>query len=495
MTSKTAAPGFRVIEGSGARRALIDRIALPEVPRMSASELAADMAEVFALGLVQDLRANALTDPHRVAQIDDRTRFTMHELLCELRNLSWFDSRVARVKTGPADLSSPAGSGDADHRRAIRRNGDGQLTLECLLRGGIALRGGGPVMSAFWDSDHAVRAPVDPKEDCPGEDAPMSVWLGWCARQSQAGLRLPGTDAPASRRGSLGDRADALHGTPAARPFHNAALVALARGTEIDEGLQAAGGWTGARLFALMAEAEVLARRFAQMNAGRPNRMPRPAVTAARMTVWLAQEERQFGFQSVPYREAADELATNAPGLLHWVTRANQARRGAQRFEQSLFLPLSRPESQHLTPSDLAAHAIVAGALATLIKAVFDTSRRAQLQMVGKDGPAFAVEDQIDRLAANVALMRCVSGGYFPAENHQDLRLGQAIALQFLRQRLTGDNRSAALCFRDFDGRNLQILAHPRHFGRGHAELRCDGAPIAWPQEADHPAAHLTQVV
>ncbi|MGP6086722.1 bromoperoxidase [Antarctobacter jejuensis] len=494
MTCKKAAPGFQVINGGGARRALIDRIALPEVPQMSAAELAADMAEIFALGIVQDLRANALTDPHRVVRIDSTTRFTMHELLCELRNLSWFDSRVANPVSVPA-VSSPAGSGDAGHRRATRRNGDGQLTLQCLLRGGVALRGGGPVMSAFWESDHAVRPPVDPAEEAPGEDAPMSAWLGWCARRSQAGLRLPGGDAPASRRGSLGDRTDALHATPAARPFHNAALVALARGTGFDEGLSPADRWTGARLFALMAEAEVLARRFARIGTGLPNRLPRPAVTAARMTVWLAQEERQQGSHGALYRDAADELAASAPGLLHWVTRANQAQRGPQRFEHSLFLPLTRQERQHLNPSDLAAHVVVAGALSTLIKAVFDTSRRAQLQMVGQDGPALALEDQIDRLAANVALMRCVSGGYFPAENHQDLRLGQAIALQCLRQRLTEDNRSAALSLRDFDGRSLQILAHPRHFGRGHAELRCDGTAIAWPCEVSNPAAHLTQVV
>lgn len=495
MACKTAEPVFRVIDGGGARRSLIDRIALPEVPRMTASELAADMAEVFALGLVQDMRTNALTNPHQVVRIDNRTRFTMHELLCELRTLSWFDALVPRALTDPAPQGSLAGSGDADHRRATRRNGDGQLTLQTLLRGGVALRCGGPVLSAFWDCDHVVRPAIDPAEDCPGEEAPMSAWLGWCARQSQAGLHLPGADAPVSRQGNLGDRAAALHGTPAARPFHNAALAALARGSEIDPGLQPAGRWTGPRLLALMAEAETLARRFAKVNAGRPNRLPRPAVTAAQMTVWLAQDERHAVTQGALYKEAADELASCAPGLLSWVSRANQVRRGEQRFEQSLFLPLSRPECQHRNPSDLAAHVIVAGALATLIKAVFDTSRRAHLKMIGQTDPALALADQIDRLAANIALMRCVSGGYFPAENHQDLRLGEAIALQLLRQRLTDDNRSAALSFRDFDGRSLQILAHPRHFGRGHAELHCDGAPVTWPQEASHPAAHLTQVV
>lgn len=480
-----------MIDGSGAGRSLCDRIALPDVPEMSASELAADMAEVFALGLVQDVRTDALTDPHCAVRIDGATRFTMHELLCEMRNLGWFE---AQPGTDPA-VSSPAGPGEADHRRTARCNSDGQLTLRSLFHGTLCLRGGGHLMSSLWETDHAVRPPRDPMADCPGEAAPMSAWLDWCARHSQAGLRLPGADAPVSRRSTLGDRAEALHHTPAARPFHNAALVALARGTGIDEGLRPAGGWTGARLFALMAEAEALARRFALVNAARPNRLPRPAVTAARMTVWLAREERPQDAGAALYREAAEELAAFAPNLLTWVTRANRERRGPQRFDRSLFLPLARPERQHLNPGDLAAHAIVAGALATLIKAIFDTSRRANLQMVGASGPTLALEDQVDRLVSNVAVMRCVSGGYFPAENFQDLRLGEAIALQFLRQRLSEDNRSADLSFRDFDGRSLQIQAHPRHFGSGHAELRCNGEPVAWPQEARHPAAHLTQVV
>ena len=263
----------------------------------------------------------------------------------------------------------------------------------------------------------------------------------------------------------------------------------------MDAGLPDGGLWSGQRLLSLMAEAESLACRFALFRAGQPDRLPRPAVTAARMTVWLGREERGQAAQGSPYREAAEELAAAAPNLLHWVSRANRARRGPQRFDASLFLPLARPERQHLNPSDIAAHVIVAGALSTLIKACFDISRRTRLHRVGAHEPVLALEDRVDRLASNIALLRCVSGGWFPAENHHDLRLGQAIALHLLRESLEQDNRSARLSLRDFDGRMIQICSHPRHFGRGHAELRSGGESIAWPQEAGHPGAHLTAVV
>lgn len=491
MTRISGLTRFTVINGGGTGRSVRDRIAVPEAPCLSPPELAADMAELFALGLVQDLRAEALLDPHCAVRIDGATRFTMHELLCELRNLSWFDgARAVR----PTDVSQ-AGQDSAALRRALRCNGDGQLTLHSFLRGGVALRGGGPVLSALWDADHVVARCHCGTDDWPSEAAPMSEWERWCAEHRSAGLCLPlGAVRGATQDPSLGDRAMSLHQTQAARPFHNAALAALVRGAEMAAGLPAPGLWTGPRLFSLMAEAESLARRFARVQASWPDRMPRPAVTAAQMTVWLAQEEGRHGRRADAYRAAAEELAGAAPNLLHWVSRANRARRGPQRFAVSLFLPLAGPERQHLTPSDLAAHAIVAGALATLIKAVFDTSPRMQLQAVGDSGPATTLEDQVDRLAANVALMRCVTGGYFPAENIQDLRLGQAIALHLLRDRMEADNRSARLAFRDFDGRSLQVQAHPRRFGRGLAELRCDAVPIAWPQEAGHPAAHLTAV-
>ena len=496
MTGNSGATQFSVIQGSGTGNLLRDRIAIPDAPRLSAPELAADMAELFALGLVQDLRPEALLDPHCAVRIDGATRFTMHELLCELRNLSWFDAARPEGRMCPdtSALSDDPWASEADRRRASRCNGEGQLTLASVLRGGVSLRGGGPVLSALWDSDHVVSHAQSGSDSWPTEAAPMSDWIVWCAKHSRAGLRLPWGPVRAVKDPTLGDRAQALFQISPARPFHTAALEALSRGTRVAPGLPSAELWTGSRLFALMAEAEDMARRFARAQALCPNRMTRPAVLSAQMTVWMAQEGPEQAWGDKEAHGAAAELANAAPNLLHWVSRANRARRGPHRFETSVFLPLTGPDSQHLTPSDLAPHAIVAGALATLLKAILDTSSRSQLHEVTDQSATRVLADQLDQLASNMALMRCVSGGFFPAENHQDLRLGQAIALHLLRDRMEQDNCSATLAFRDLDGRSLRVQAHPRRFGRGMAELRCDGQPIAWPQEASHPAAHLTAV-
>ena len=459
------------------------------------------MAEIFAISLLRKRSLAELNDPHCGVWIDGSTRFTLHELLCELRSLSWFDARFdARQKAagrGSQAAASRTGlcPGGPQGRRALRWNKDGQLTLRTLFRAGVALRDQRPELSTFWRTDHGLAEP-GPGLNTPGPEAPMSAWVDWCAAQSGAGLRLPGLPVRLMPVGGLEEMSACLHALPPGRPFHNAALAALSRNATWDKGLPDNDDlWRGTRLMALMAEAEARVATSLIRQAGHPERLARPAVTAARMTVWLAHEEHSEATEGMAYRAAAEELRDAAPNLVDWVSLANETMRGTRRFQTNLFLPLASPDQQRFPPSDCALHVGVAGALATLLKAVFDTSRGAQVQMVGTCGPELALAREADRMASNVALARVATGGYFPCENHQHLRLGQGIALQLLRETLQADNRSAELSFADFDGRQIQVQANPRLCGHGLAELRADGETIAWPQEAAPPAAHLTAVV
>lgn len=447
------------------------------------------MAEIFALSLLRHQPLAALRDPHGTTDVDGRTRFALSELLCELRNLPWWDG-AAQTE---AEASGPWQS-HPHQRWAQRCNVDGQLTLRTLFSAGLSLRGETAAVSALWDTDHVAATP-DPTTARPSDAAPMSEWATWCARASGAGLRWP--DAPPSEPvTTLDDMTARLYPMAPARPFHNAALAALSRGAALDAGLQVPGSpWDGARVMALMAQAEALARRVALCQAMQSDRLPRPVVTAARMTVWLAHEERAPQTDAALYRAAAEELAQLAPNLLAWVSRSNRAHRGAGRFDTTLFLPLSSDTDHVRLPEDLAVHGVVAGALATVLKAVFDTSRRTQFQTVGAAAPSMALGEEVDRLVANICLARCVSGAYHPAENDSDIRLGQAVALHALRDVLERENRSAGLSFTDFDGRLVDVRSHPRHLGRGTAEIRLDHSPVAWPQDAASPAAHLTAVV
>lgn len=478
---------FRVIEGGGACAVPQVDLAPLTVPEMSAAELAAEMAEIFAMSLLRKQRLADLQDPHCKVRVDAAFSFTLHELLCELRSLAWCDAGQLPAR----DLSATA-----QERRALRWNGEGQLTLNTLFRGGVASMGAAR-LSALWQADHAV-ADRDPAQRPPHNEAPMSAWLEWCGRHSGAGLCMPGDIVtPEPRLQSLDDMAERLHHLQPARPFHNATLAALANGATFDGGLcHGDTPWRGGRLMSLMAQAEGRATRATLMQARAPGRLPRPGVTAARMTVWLAREERGDAPSTASVRAAADELAAASPNLLHWVSRTNASlRQKQQRFQNSLFLPLVEADRQYMMASDCAPHLAVAGAMATLMKAVFDTARPVHFQGVGTQGSAMDMAQEADMLVANMSLARVVSGGYHPVENLRDLRAGEMIALHLLRDMLEADNRPATLDFTGFDGKPRHIVAQPRQFGRGVAKLYGESGPLPWSQEEACGPKHLMAIV
>lgn len=492
-------PELHVIEG-GRRpgRPATSQLALPDAPVMTPQELAAEMAELYALSLIRDVPFTALNDPHHAVWIDGRTRFTLHELLCELRSLSWFDGDApsARGAAAPAVPGSLAAEGDADHRRGLRLNGDGQLTLRTLYRGAVARGGQGMRISAFHATDHAARHDPEPCER-PSRDAPMSHWVSYVDRSAGAALALPGAGgagcAPLGTPRALVERVRASH---PCRIYYNAALMLLARGTAFDAGLGLEMGrdapMTAQRLLALMAETAERAFGAAMSRQARAGRLSRPGVFSARFTA-MAAREGQGGDEAL--RSALDELTTSAPSLLHWIARQNARDRGAERFAESLLLPLmpcGGGEAFHR--ADCSAQVVIAGALSTVMKALFDTRRHARLRMVGDHGGGVDIGAEADRLAADVALARSVSGGWFQAENHQDLRIGEALALQALRGWTEETGRNLSCSFVDFDGREVSLSAHPRTLGAAHATLRIDGRLVPWPLEPRRAGAHLAVV-
>ncbi|WP_425099641.1 hypothetical protein [Tropicibacter sp. S64] len=479
---------FKVIECSrGPRPRRTDPVALPAAPILSSQELAADMADLFLAGLVAAHPFESMADPHAVVAVTPGTAVSLHEMLCQVRTLAWSDAAVPLA-------DGPSGYGPVAHqRRVLRWNGDRQLTLGTLFRSGVALPVGRAGLSRIYETDSAV-APVEGPLEAPEESVALSVWSRWCAAHAGAGLRLPGEKSPSAPIHTPAEMARHILDAPAGRPYYAAALSALAQDVGMDAGLGAAPVWRGGRLLSLLARVERRARLAAVTRLAVQERLMRPAVTAARMTVYLAREERHCDPAQDLYRRAADELALAAPDLLSWVSGANLQARARARFERTLFLPLGASNTPS-HPSDAAAHVVVAGAMATVLKAVLDTREPRRLRLGARAGDAMDLALELDKAVSNTALARCVTAGYFPAENHQDMRLGQSIALHALREVLEADNRDATLSFRDFDGRTLRLRAKARSFGRGFAELRVGSTGIQWPQDAAEPGAHLTAVV
>lgn len=497
MTVRTdsARAGLRVIDGGREPGTPpTTSLQLPPPPEMGPAELAAEMAELYALSLVRDLPFSVMQDPHSRIWIDSTTQFTLHELLCELRSLSWFDEQALPVP-GPVEtvFRCQADSGEADHRRGLRRNGDGQLTLRTLFRGIVGHRGEALRLSAFHHTDRDGEIELEPSEP-PESDAPMSRWLDWIERFSGAALALPGQGKEimpglATPR-ELVARVQRSH---PCRIYFNAVLRLLARGVKFDPGLQNAGEAVSAQnLLSLMAETADRAFSAAMQAHGRTNRLSRPGVFAARLTALMQQDDPAAGEASL-LRSCAEELSGKAPALLNWVDRMNRAF-GRDAVEAPVLLLLPLKTSVPLHRADYAAQAVIAGALTTLLKALFDTRRHARLRMVGAGGGGVDIGAEADRLAADIALARSVAGGYFQAENYLDLRLGEALACHVLRERLEMLGQSAALGFTDFDGSAVTIAVNPRGQSQGHATFHRDGRHAPWPMEALRTGPHLAVV-
>lgn len=481
---------FQVIDGG--RRpgsAVTPCLYLPPPPAMDAAELAAEIAELHALALIRDVPFSALRDPHCAVWVDGRTRFTLHELLCEIRSLSWFergaDPRAAGSVTESARL-----------RRAQRLNREGQLTLRGLFHGAVVGAGDAAPLSLFHWVDRTAPELVDTSGEAPDAEAPMSAWVDWVARQSGAALALPDAEAtglsPLDTPRHLVER---LHASHPCRVYYNAAMMLLARGTAFDPGLDPQDDddpVTAQRVLALMAEAAARAFDAVMRRQARPERLSPPAVTAARIGGLLDRDGPAEG--SDPLRGAADELQTYAPNLLHWVQCANRQSGRGGRGPMGYLLPGMDGAAIPPQPSDSALQVVVAGALSTLVKALFDTRPAPRLRMATEPDPGFDLGTEADRLAADIALSRAICGAQLPAENHQNLRIGEALALQVLQGWMLQLPHGVAMEMTDFDGHALRLESYQRRGGGIGVALRRDGRPARFPMVADRPDVHLAVI-
>jgi hypothetical protein len=137
----------------------------------------------------------------------------------------------------------------------------------------------------------------------------------------------------------------------------------------------------------------------------------------------------------------------------------------------SYLLPMAFPEGSPLHPSYGAGHATVAGACVTILKALFDGSAVIENPVVphpkdptrltpytGPDANELTVEDELNKLASNVATGRNIAGVHWRTDGIESLKLGEAIAISILRdQRATYNEDFDGYTFTKFDGTTITV--------------------------------------
>jgi hypothetical protein len=140
----------------------------------------------------------------------------------------------------------------------------------------------------------------------------------------------------------------------------------------------------------------------------------------------------------------------------------------------SSLLPQAFPEGSPCHPSYGQGHGAIAGACATILKAVFDENAvianpkvpSTELSESGADvladytGPdreMLTVGGEANKLAANIALGRCQAGVNFRSDYEQSLILGEDVAISMLRDQKATFNESTSWKFTRFDGTPMLI--------------------------------------
>jgi hypothetical protein len=142
------------------------------------------------------------------------------------------------------------------------------------------------------------------------------------------------------------------------------------------------------------------------------------------------------------------------------------SRLGGYMPEGNALLPMAYPEGCPLHPAYGAGHATVAGACVTILKAWFDGSAIIAdpkeplldgTDLVPYTGPALTVEGELNKIASNVAMGRNIAGVHWRSDATESLRLGEAVAIEYLREHKQTLNESIVFELRDFAGNPVKI--------------------------------------
>ena len=133
----------------------------------------------------------------------------------------------------------------------------------------------------------------------------------------------------------------------------------------------------------------------------------------------------------------------------------------------SHFLPMAYPEGSPTHPSYPAGHATVAGACATVLKAVFNEDFVIPDPVISRDGTALesytgdalTLGGEFNKLANNIALGRDAAGVHYRSDGVQGIYVGEQQAIALLQDYSTALNEEfGGFQFTKFDGTFITII-------------------------------------
>ena len=320
----------------------------------------------------------------------------------------------------------------------------------------------GPLVSQFlWhDIPYGLKT-VDQRFrlPSPGQNflTTFDDWLACqCGARPRTNLRL---DAEPRYVANYRGLTEYVHRDFSFQPFMNAALIIQRMVAEAGDGvLSPTNPYRGSRsqfgditlgnknLLTLLAQASLLAQKTSYYQKWQLHRRARPESFGGRIDVQLSGRK---SYDIHPAVVQSDALA-----------RVKAA-------TGSYLLPMAYPEGSPTHPSYPAAHAVNAGACATVLKAfvdeTFEIRRPAEASADGARlepwrGEALTLGGEIDKLASNIALARDAAGVHFRSDSREGLALGEAVGIGLLADySRTYSESFEGFVLTRFDGRKVRV--------------------------------------
>ena len=331
----------------------------------------------------------------------------------------------------------------------------GRVTPETIFRGSTSGDLVGPYLSQFLWMDIPMGAlRVDQRMwTMPAGRDFLTAYDDWLAVQNGlvVGPHPPDTTARYIR--SLRDLGEWVHVDALYQAYHQACLILLGAGAPFSVGMPYAssatqfgfGTFGGPHILSLVTEVATRALKTVWYQKWFVHRRLRPEAFGG-----LVHNTRR-GAASYPV--SRDILNSTAPDAV-W-----------SKFG-SYLLPMGAPEGSPTHPSYGAGHGTVAGACVTILKAWFDGSYvlphpvvadAAGTSLLAYSGPPLTVENELDKLAANVAIGRNALGVHYRSEYWQSLLLGERLAAGILEEQRETYRELCEFSFRGFEGQTITI--------------------------------------
>ncbi len=480
-------------------------VTMPPVPTLHSDELAAELAEVYAQGLLRDVHFSNFRDPeygyvHNTTK-DCKPCISVDTTIDALKTMTWFNKNCC-------DLSQDE---QKRHRQPFtpqtlfRGQGEGvekgPYLSQFLLLGNKGL-GGQQSMTDGQISYGAVRIDQRVRVAEPCKDY-MTTFESWVDVQN--GANLIGADdehyvkAPKNKRYRFittpRDLATYVHHDALYESYLNACLILLGMKAPFDPGLpfdaedvhdhqQNFASFGGPHLLTLVTEVATRALKAVRYQKFNTHRRARPEALAGLIDRYMEFDKNKACCIPVairPIKPLIDNLKLS--GLLDNVKMHNKkqnakgdSQKDASAKGDRYLLPMAFPEGSPMHPSYGAGHATVAGACITILKAFFDHAWElplfdkecnpiayeacddgSALHEVSLNGERITIEGELNKLAANISIGRDWAGVHFYTDYIESLRMGEQIAISLLQEQRLCYEENFTMTIPLFDGGAVRI--------------------------------------